>query len=279
MSAMIGNVHGVLRPATGRRGGPTRWHGLVAGLVLLALAVLLAPRPAVAQQPGKVARVGFLGITAPDCAAPSPTCKPMAQGLRDLGYVEGENLVIEFRTAEGQLERLPTLAAELVQRKVDVLVAGGPEVILRAARQATSTLPIVMVAVDYDPMALGYIAGLPRPGGNITGLFLQQIEVTGKCLELLKDALPQITRVAVLWDAVSADSSARRQGWHRCSGCGSNRLSCATRRPTITTAPWRPQSGKALKPCWSCGLRCSVPAATVSSLWRRSTGCPSCPVC
>jgi putative ABC transport system substrate-binding protein len=77
--------------------------------------------------------------------------------------------------------------------------------VLRAARDATSTIPIVMVAVDYDPIALGYIAGLPRPGGNITGLFLQQLEVTGKCLELLKDALPQVTRVAVLWDALSAD--------------------------------------------------------------------------
>ena len=196
-----------------RPGGRVFFFALFAMLIFtLALGLLVAPLAAEAQQPGKVARVGFLGITAPDCSAPSPTCKAMAQGLRDLGYVEGENLVIEFRTAEGQLERLPTLAAELVQRKVDVLVAGGPEVILRAARQATSTLPIVMVAVDYDPMALGYIAGLPRPGGNITGLSLQQIEVTGKCLELLKDALPQVTRVAVLWDAVSADQFRAAEG-------------------------------------------------------------------
>jgi len=129
----------------------------------------------------------------------------MAQGLQDLGYIEGQHLVIEFRSAEGHVERLPALAAEFVQRQVDVLVAGGPEAVLRAARDATSTIPIVMVAVDYDPIALGYIARLPRPGGQITGLSLQQLEVTGKGLELLKDALPQVTRVAVLWDAVSAD--------------------------------------------------------------------------
>jgi len=110
----------------------------------------------------------------------------MAQGLRDFGYVDGENLRIEFGAAEGQMERLPALAAELVRLPVDVLVAGGPEAVLRAARDATSTIPIVMVAVDYDPIALGYIAGLPRPSGQITGLFLQQIEVTGKYLELLK---------------------------------------------------------------------------------------------
>jgi putative tryptophan/tyrosine transport system substrate-binding protein len=187
MSAMIGNIHGVLRPATGRRGVPTRWQGLVGGLVLFALAVCLAPHTTTAQRPGKVARVGFLGITAPDCAA-APPCQAMAQRLQELGYVEGQNLRIEFGAAEGQMERLPALAATLVRLPVDVLVAGGPEAVLRAARDATRTIPIVMVAVDYDPIALGYIAGLPRPGGNITGLFLQQIEVTGKYPE----ASPQI---------------------------------------------------------------------------------------
>jgi len=99
-----------------------------------------------------------------------------------------------------------------------VLVAGGPEAVLRAARDATSTIPIVMVAVDYDPIALGYIAGLPRPGEQITGLFLQQIEVTGKYLELLKEALPQVTRVAVLWDAVSADQFRAAAGAARVVG-------------------------------------------------------------
>ena len=125
--------------------------------------------------------------------------------LRDLGYVEGQNLIIEFRTGEGQAERYPTLAAELVALHVDVLLASGTEAVLRAARDTTRTIPIVIIAIDYDPMARGYVAGLPRPGGNITGLFFQQLELTGKRLEFLKEALPQLTRVAVLWDAFSAD--------------------------------------------------------------------------
>jgi putative ABC transport system substrate-binding protein len=173
-------------------------------LVTLALGLLLAPLTADAQPPGTVARVGYLSSTIPDCSA-SPTCLAMAQRLQELGYVEGQNFRIEFRTAAGQLERLPALAAELIRLPVDVLVVAGPEVTLRAARDATRTMPIVMIAVDYDPIALGYIAGLPRPGGNITGVVSQQLQVTGKCLELLKDALPQLTRVAVLWDVPSAD--------------------------------------------------------------------------
>ncbi len=188
----------------------------IALIITLALGLLLAPLIGEAQPPTKVARVGYLVPTS------SPGVRAIftafEQELRALGYVEGQNLVIEFRNAEGHGERLPALAAELVQRHVDVLVAGGPEGILRAARQATSTIPIVMVAVDYDPIALGYIAGLPRPGGNITGLFLQQIEVTGKCLELLKNALPQVTRVAVLWDAISADQFRAAEGAARVLG-------------------------------------------------------------
>jgi len=110
----------------------------------------------------------------------------MAQRLQELGYVEGQNLRIEFRTAAGQAERLPDLAAELVRLQVDVLVAAGPEATLRAARHATSTIPIVMIAIDYDPIALGYIAGLAQPGGNITGVVLQQLKLTGKRLELIE---------------------------------------------------------------------------------------------
>ena len=185
-------------------------------IVTITLGLLCAPLAAAAQQPGKVARVGYLALASSPGSRAAFTA--FEQGLRALGYVADQNLVIEFRSAEGNGERLPALAAELVQRHVDVLVAGGPEVILRAASQATSTMPIVMVAVDYDPMALGYIAGLPRPGGQITGLFLQQIEVTGTCLELLKDALPQVTRVAVLWDAVSADQFRAAAGAARMVG-------------------------------------------------------------
>ena len=106
---------------------------------------------------------------------------------------------------EGQFERLPGLAAELVRLPVDVIVVSGPEATLRAARDATATIPIVMRARDYDPIALGYVAGLARPGGNITGVVQQRLEVTAKQLELLKEALPTVTRVAVLWDDASAD--------------------------------------------------------------------------
>jgi putative ABC transport system substrate-binding protein len=148
----------------------------------LALAILIAPLTVEAQLAGKVPRVGVLQATFPRSR---PSVQAFERGLRDLGYVEGRNLVIEFRSAEGNPERLGALAVELVQRQVDVMLAMGPEATLRAARQATSTMPIVMVAVDDDPLALGYRAGLPRPGGQITGLFLQQIEITGKGLELL----------------------------------------------------------------------------------------------
>src|SRR5262245_38926707 len=136
----------------------------IVGLIIaLALCPLSMPFAAKAQQTGKVPRIGITQVSEPRI----PIWEAFRHGLRTLGYVEGQNLVIEFRKAEGNLERLPALVAELVQRNVDVLVAGGPEVILRTARQATSTIPIVMVATDYDPIALGYIAGLPQPGGQI----------------------------------------------------------------------------------------------------------------
>jgi len=177
------------------------WYSAVGCIVMLILSLLAAPRAADAQRPGTVARVGFLGIL----PRSSTLFVGLHQGLQELGYVEGQNLLIEFRTAAGHLERVPDLAADLVRLNVDVLVAGGPEATLRAASDATRTIPIVMVALDYDPVALGYIAGLSRPGGNITGVVLQQVELTGKRLELLKEALPQLRRVAVLWDASAAD--------------------------------------------------------------------------
>src|SRR5262249_49797785 len=158
-----------------------------------------------AQQPRKVARVGILF---PRLSRSAPFIQAFEQQLHDLGYIEGHNLAIEFRTADGQMERLPDLAAELVRLNVDVILAGAFEVVLRAARQATSTIPIVMTAVGYDPIAQGYVASLAHPGGNVTGVFLRQIELTGKRLELLKEAVPQASRIAVLWDALSADQYA-----------------------------------------------------------------------
>jgi putative tryptophan/tyrosine transport system substrate-binding protein len=172
--------------------------GLVA---TLALAVLVAPLLANAQPSGNVFRVGVLLPT----SLGRPTFRAFQQRLQELGYVEGHNLALEVRAVEGQFERLPGLAAELVRLHVDVIVASGPEATLRAARDATETIPIVMRARDYDPIALGYVAGLARPGGNITGVVQQRLEVVAKQLELLKEALPTVTRVAVLWDDAAAD--------------------------------------------------------------------------
>lgn len=178
-------------------------RGSNVGSVLLILGLLCAPlTAAVAQQAPKVFRVGLLSTGNPRSA---PQFVTFTQRLQELGYVEGHNFTFEFRNAEGQAERLAALAAELVGLPVDVIVAAGPEATLREARQATRTIPIVMVAVNYDPMAQGYIDGLAHPGGNMTGVFFLQLELTAKRLELLKEALPQLTRVAALWDAHTAD--------------------------------------------------------------------------
>ena len=161
----------------------------------------MAPLAAEAQPRAKVPRIGLLRFAVPN----APQVQALRQGLRDLGWVEGQNLAIEVRSAEGKVEQLPGLAAELVRLGVDLIFTSGPEATLRAASEATRTIPIVMVAVDYDPIALGYVAGLPRPGGNITGVVSQQLELTGKRLEMLKETVPTATRMAVFWDALSAD--------------------------------------------------------------------------
>jgi putative ABC transport system substrate-binding protein len=152
-----------------------------------------------AQQPTKIPRIGFLtnnsstGLAAADEA--------FRQGLRALGYVEGKSLVIEYRYGEGKVGRLAEMAAELVRLKVDVIVTGGPTS-TRTAKQATSTIPIVM-ASDPDPVANGFVASLARPGGNITGLSTLSPELGGKQLELLKEILPKLSRVAVLGTSTS----------------------------------------------------------------------------
>jgi putative ABC transport system substrate-binding protein len=155
---------------------------------------LVAPLVVQAQQASKIPRIGFLGLT----SAPSwaRRLEAFRSGLRDLGYVEGRNITIEFRWAEGQYSRLAELAAELVRLKVDLLVTHGTPGAL-AAKQATTTIPIVM-ALSGDPVAAGLVASLARPGGNITGSTYFVRELMVKRLELLKDAMPRITRVAVL---------------------------------------------------------------------------------
>jgi ABC-type uncharacterized transport system substrate-binding protein len=166
---------------------------LAAGVVLLLLAAPLAT--AAAQPPEKVPRVGFLGPrTRSDNAG---FVDAFLQGLRELGWVEGKTIVIEYRWAEGRSERLPDLAAELVRLKVDVILAGSNAVAV-AAKNVTRTIPIVM-ATGGDPVGLGLVASLARPGGNVTGSsYGVGMEVVGKGLELLKETVPKVRRVAVL---------------------------------------------------------------------------------
>ena len=148
---------------------------------------------AAAQQPKKVPRIGFLSTTSPSTI--SARIEAFRQGLRELGYVEGKNIFIEWRFAEGKADRLRELATELVRLKVDVIVTAGPAP-TRSAKQATATIPIVMAA-DDDPVGSGFAASLARPGGNITGLSTLSPEISGKQLELLKEIVPKLARVAV----------------------------------------------------------------------------------
>jgi ABC-type uncharacterized transport system substrate-binding protein len=166
-------------------------------LSILVVAVQLAVALiAEAQQPGKVPRIGFLsGVSR---ATLSGRVDSFRQGLRELGYVEGKNIVIEWRFAGGKLDKLPALAAELVRLKVDVIVTAAPP-LTRAAKQATVTIPIVM-AFDDDPVGSGFVASLDRPGGNITGLSTQSPEISGKQLEFLREIVPKLSRVGVLGD-------------------------------------------------------------------------------
>jgi len=168
--------------------------------VLALLALWAAPLAAEAQQAAKAVRIGFL---ATNLAANPRLHEAFRQGLRDLGYVEGRNLVIEYRDAEGKLERLPALAAELVTLKVDVIVTGGGTPAALAAKQATRTLPIVFASAP-DPVTDGLVTSLARPGGNVTGSSHLSPELVGKCLEQLKQAVPGVSRVAVLWQPGAA---------------------------------------------------------------------------
>jgi putative ABC transport system substrate-binding protein len=163
--------------------------------VLTFCAVLLAlGSSAEAQQPAKVPRIGYLAATS--LSTNPARIEAFRQGLRELGYVEGKKIVIEWRFAEGKADRLTGFAAELVRLKVDVIVSGGSTA-TRAAKEATSTIPIVM-SQDNDPVGNGFVTSLARPGGNITGLAALRSELSGKRLELLKEVVPRLSRVAVL---------------------------------------------------------------------------------
>jgi putative tryptophan/tyrosine transport system substrate-binding protein len=167
-----------------------KWLGIVALVIAFAMRGAVAQ----AQQPGKIPRIGYL--TNESLSATSARDETFRQGLREFGYVEGKNLVIEWRSAEGKLDRVPALAAELVRLKVDVIVTIGSSV-SRSAKEATSTIPIVMAQVN-DPVGDGLVASLARPEGNITGLSTLAPELSGKRLELLKEVVSKLSRVAVM---------------------------------------------------------------------------------
>ena len=170
----------------------------------LLITVLLTTAPAAAaQQPKKVPRIGYLSGVSP--SAISDRTEAFRQGLRELGYVEGKNIVIEYRWAEGRVDRLPDLATELVRLKVEVIVTSGPTP-TRSTKEATVTIPIVMTQVG-DPVGNGFVASLARPGGNITGLSTLAPELSGKQLELLKEIIPKLSRVAVLGTSTNPDSA------------------------------------------------------------------------
>jgi putative ABC transport system substrate-binding protein len=168
-------------------------RAFVAGIV----SVIATPLAAEAQPPGKIPRIGILRPGTP----PDPMVEAFRQGLRELGYAEERNIRIEYRWTEGRDERLPDLAADLARLKVDIIVTSGLGT--QAAKRATSTIPIVM-QVSIDPVVNGLVASLGRPGGNITGLTTSTEDLPGKWMELLKDILPRVSRVAVLFDPTSS---------------------------------------------------------------------------
>ncbi len=165
-------------------------------IVTVSLGLLAGPFPSHAQRPAKVPRIGFLG--AGSASVNRHFADAFLQGLRELGYVEGQNIAIEYRWAEGRAEQLPDLAADLVRLKVDVIVAGSTPA-ARAAKQATTTIPIVAAAVG-DPVGTGLVASLARPGGNLTGLADITVDLSAKRLELIKEVVPTASRVAALWN-------------------------------------------------------------------------------
>src|SRR5262250_2164931 len=161
---------------------------LAVGALFLALS-----GSAEAQQPKKVPRIGYLSSA--DAATDSARAEGIRLALRKLGYIEGQNIAIEYRYAEGKLDRLPELAAELVRLKVDIIVVSTGDVTIRAAKNATKTIPIIMMGSGTDPVEAGFIDSLARPGGNVTGLTNISVQLGGKRLELLNEAVPKLARV------------------------------------------------------------------------------------
>jgi putative tryptophan/tyrosine transport system substrate-binding protein len=196
--------------------------GLIMTLTLSLLAALLAAH---AQSVAKTPRIGILN----PAFDPHPPLEAFRQGLHDLGYVEGHNIVLEYRFADGRFERLPELAAALVRLKVDVILAVGVPAV-RAAQHATGTIPIVFPTAS-DPVGQGLVASLAQPGGNVTGVSFQDPELMGKRLELLRQVVPGVTRVAYLWDAALLNARALQETETAARALGVQLLPVEVREP------------------------------------------------
>jgi ABC-type uncharacterized transport system substrate-binding protein len=166
--------------------------------ILIAVTLLAVAIAAEAQQPKNVPRIGYLSSTDP--VTDSRRSEPIRLALRELGYIEGANIAFQYRYSEGKLDRLSELAGELVRLKVDIIVVSGGDPEIRAAKNATKTIPVVMVGVGTDPVKAGFVESLAHPGGNVTGITNLGRELGGKRLELLKEAVPKVSSVAVLYD-------------------------------------------------------------------------------
>jgi putative tryptophan/tyrosine transport system substrate-binding protein len=194
--------------------------------ILVAVVLLVLRVTAEAQQPKKVPRIGY--ISQLDPARESARSEAIKLALRERGYIEGQNIAIEYRYADGKIDRLPELAAELVRLKVDIIVTAGGDTIFRAVTNVTKTIPIVMTGGGLDPVGGGLVDSLAHPGGNVTGITNLSGELGGKRLELLKEAVPKVARVAVLYDpAIVASVREVKEV-----------LPVAARALTLTIQPW-----------------------------------------
>jgi putative tryptophan/tyrosine transport system substrate-binding protein len=197
-----------------------------AGFFAIVVALTVCGARAEAQQAKKIARIGYLSPTDP--ASDSARSEAIRLALRELGYIEGQNITIEYRYAEGKSNREPELAAELVRLKVDIIVVAGGDPLISAAKNATKTIPIVLMGQGIDPVEAGLIESLAHPGGNVTGITNLNRELGGKRLELLKEAVPKVARVAVLYDPALVTSPRQVK----------EDLPVAARALRLTLQPW-----------------------------------------
>jgi ABC-type uncharacterized transport system substrate-binding protein len=223
------------------------WYSAVGSIVTLLLSLLAVPLAAAAQPPGKVYRIGFLSTNPP----PAYLWEALLDGLRERGYSEGRNLVFERRFSEGNAERFPEFVAEMVQLKVDCIIVSTTPAAL-AAKNATQTIPIV-IPTAIDPVGAGLVASLARPGGDLTGLSVLAPELSGKRLELLKEVVPGMTRVAVLWNAANPANTPvwqRRRRRPARWGSSSTHRRCGACRTSRARSPARLRCARMHSSSW-----------------------------